>query len=344
MRSKPTTKILLLCLLLSCSGVLRAEEPAQSINSFYKKLIDTLRGEDASAKALAELVRENRSSAEKCLVAIRQKCQTASSDSRAGYELLERKLSDGLLLTTPGRDCSQSVIGALSDRLERQSTDADQILFVQNILRLCPEKGADYHARLGDLFMNQAQFGMAVEAYRKALEKRDDRGVREALQEAQRRLDSYQQGKPLSEVALQDLKKDRQMSVERTWIRKIRPPNTIQTNRILFDEWSSAIKEQSLPELKVFGQALEREIAANPALSVSVEGHTDSRGSYERNMLLSNQRAEAIKKYLVENFKIDPVRLSTKGCGPDKPFSPKGDAEGWALNRRVEFKFSEQAQ
>jgi outer membrane protein OmpA-like peptidoglycan-associated protein len=344
MRSKPTAKILLLCLLLSWSGVLRAEEPGQSINSFYKKLIDTLKGEDASAKALAALVGENRPIAEKCLAAIQQKEQTASPGSKAGYELLERKLSDALLLTTHGKDCSQNVIGALSDRLERQATDEDRIFFLQNILRLCPEKGADYHARLGDLYVNQAQFGMAVEAYRKALEKRDDKGVREALEEAQRRLDSYQKGKPLSEGALQDLKKDRQMSVERKWIRKIQPPNTIQTNRILFDEWSSAIKEQSLPELKAFGQALEREFAANPALSVSVEGHTDSRGSYDRNMLLSRQRAEAIKKYLVENFKIDVARLSTKGCGPDKPFAPKGDAEGWALNRRVEFTLSEQTQ
>jgi OOP family OmpA-OmpF porin len=116
-------------------------------------------------------------------------------------------------------------------------------------------------------------------------------------------------------------------------------PYTIPTKKILFDEWSYAIKEQSLSELQDFGNALEREFAQDPNQSVLIEGHTDARGAYDRNVTLSKERAEAVKDYLVKTCNIDPNRLSTRGWGPDKPFSEQ-DNSSWALNRRVQFTLS----
>lgn len=327
-------------LLLSPCPNLKAQDAAKSINSFYAKLVETLKDEYASETTLSKLVGQNRNIAERCLAVLQQKHRMAPPDKKAAYGLLMEKLTDGLLLTTPGTNCSEKVMGSLRKGMEKQMLAEDKILFVQTILRLCPEKGAHYYSLLGDLFFNQAQFGMAADAYKKALAAKDDPGVRQALQEAQRHSASYQEAKPLSKNVFARLSKERQMGLQKKWIRKIQPPNSIQTNRILFDEWSYAIKEESLPELREFGKALQNELAERPTLSVSIEGHTDNRGQYRKNMLLSTQRAEAIKNYLVTNFKIDPVRLSTKGFGPDKPYSPKNNEDGWAENRRVEFKLS----
>jgi outer membrane protein OmpA-like peptidoglycan-associated protein len=341
MRAKQLTIILSSILLLSPCASLKAKEPDKSVNLFYTKLVQTLGNENASARAVAKLVGENRHVAKKCLAIIKQKHQSAPPDQKAAFGLLQEKLSNGLLLSTPGANCSRDIIGSLEKRLTGQILAEDKTFFIETIVRLCPEEGAHYYPQLGDLYFNQAQFGMAANAYEKALATKDDPGVRQALREAQRNLASYQEAKPLSKEDFARLSEERQMGVQKKWVRKIQPPNSIQTNRILFDEWSYAIKQKSLPELREFGQALESELSRRPALTVSIEGHTDNRGAYEKNMVLSRQRAEAIKKYLVASFKIDPTRLSTKGYGPDKPFSPRNDAEGWAENRRVEFKLSE---
>ena len=67
------------------------------------------------------------------------------------------------------------------------------------------------------------------------------------------------------------------------------------------------------PELKEVGEALAQELR-NRMLSVSIDGQ-DQLGEYEKNMRSSKQRAEAIKKYLIENFGLDPNRLVAKGYG-----------------------------
>jgi len=82
-------------------------------------------------------------------------------------------------------------------------------------------------------------------------------------------------------------------------------------------------------------------MSANPRLSVSIEGHTDNRGQYDKNIELSRSRAEAIKKYFVDNFQVDPNRLLVTGYGPEKPFSADNNETGWAQNRRVEFRIPE---
>ena len=60
-------------------------------------------------------------------------------------------------------------------------------------------------------------------------------------------------------------------------------------------------------------------------------GHTDDSGPSEYNQYLSEQRADAARRYLLENFEIAPDRLEARGYGEEEPL-PQGDA---ARNRRV---------
>jgi outer membrane protein OmpA-like peptidoglycan-associated protein len=72
-------------------------------------------------------------------------------------------------------------------------------------------------------------------------------------------------------------------------------------------------------------------------LRVSIEGHTDSDGTDEYNMTLSQKRAASVKNYLIANYKIAPERLESKGWGESKPIDKNDTPEGKANNRRVEL-------
>jgi len=66
-----------------------------------------------------------------------------------------------------------------------------------------------------------------------------------------------------------------------------------------------------------------------------IEGHTDNTGSAALNKRLSQQRAEAVKNYLIKEFGIESRRLSATGFGPDKPIANNDTLEGRQNNRRV---------
>lgn len=72
-----------------------------------------------------------------------------------------------------------------------------------------------------------------------------------------------------------------------------------------------------------------------PSASAEIEGHTDSLGKAEYNRDLSQRRADAVRRALIERFHVDPARLTAKGYGPDRPIADNGTAEGRAKNRRV---------
>lgn len=74
----------------------------------------------------------------------------------------------------------------------------------------------------------------------------------------------------------------------------------------------------------------------NPTSIVAIEGHTDSTGSREYNLSLSQRRAESVRGYLVSQG-IDPARISAQGLGPDFPVASNADAAGRQQNRRVEL-------
>jgi outer membrane protein OmpA-like peptidoglycan-associated protein len=77
-------------------------------------------------------------------------------------------------------------------------------------------------------------------------------------------------------------------------------------------------------------------LAEHPGKRVRIEGHTDSTGNRNANQVLSQRRAEAVRRALIEEG-IDPGRLEAIGMGQDFPLAPNDTAEGRARNRRVEI-------
>jgi outer membrane protein OmpA-like peptidoglycan-associated protein len=80
-----------------------------------------------------------------------------------------------------------------------------------------------------------------------------------------------------------------------------------------------------------------------PLLRYEVQGHTDSRGGDDLNLLLSAARAASVRTYLISKG-IPDSSLIAIGYGKTKPIATNNTAAGRALNRRVEFKFIETAQ
>ena len=81
-------------------------------------------------------------------------------------------------------------------------------------------------------------------------------------------------------------------------------------------------------------------LTINSFKKIEISGHTSSTGSRERNILLSKNRAEAVKEYLV-NKGLNEDLFLCKGYGPTKPIADNSTELGQAENRRVEFKILE---
>jgi outer membrane protein OmpA-like peptidoglycan-associated protein len=103
---------------------------------------------------------------------------------------------------------------------------------------------------------------------------------------------------------------------------------------LLFDYDSANLRPGATGSLQKLGRLIQR----NPQANFKVEGHTDSFGSDEYNMDLSQRRAETVKVWLVANMAIDPDRIQTQGFGKTHLLVP-GDrsVEEQQLNRRVEI-------
>lgn len=72
-----------------------------------------------------------------------------------------------------------------------------------------------------------------------------------------------------------------------------------------------------------------------PNVTGTIEGHTDNVGSHDKNVKLSQRRADAVLEYLVTKYGIDRSRLTAIGYGPDKPIADNKTAAGKQKNRRT---------
>ncbi len=117
-----------------------------------------------------------------------------------------------------------------------------------------------------------------------------------------------------------------------TLIDKLTKDGKIVTHGILFDVNQSTIKPQSMGAITQIVKLLKD----NPAIKLEIGGHTDSDGDAAKNLTLSQSRADAVKKVLVDQG-VDAARLTTKGYGATKPVDANATPEGKANNRRVEL-------
>jgi outer membrane protein OmpA-like peptidoglycan-associated protein len=104
------------------------------------------------------------------------------------------------------------------------------------------------------------------------------------------------------------------------------------TNDILFDYNSFALRTESKATL----QNLADNFRKYPDEQISVEGHTDAVGSHESNQRLSEQRADGVRNYLVDQG-VNGQRVTSVGFGETRPKATNDTPEGRQLNRRVEI-------
>ena len=101
-------------------------------------------------------------------------------------------------------------------------------------------------------------------------------------------------------------------------------------DRVLFDYDSASLDSSS----KILLDAQSRFLRANTDLNFIVEGHCDERGTREYNLALGEQRATAVRDYLVIQG-IDPDRIKVISYGKEKPAVVGSNGMAWSKNRRA---------
>jgi outer membrane protein OmpA-like peptidoglycan-associated protein len=124
------------------------------------------------------------------------------------------------------------------------------------------------------------------------------------------------------------LESDTQLSTQ------IEPISTkIKFESIVFGNGESKLTEGMYDDLdKVADFLLD-----NPKFKLRISGHTDSDGRENFNLKLSQERADAIKEYLIYFGNIDETRIGARGFGSSKPILKEQTEEAKKINRRVEF-------
>jgi len=101
---------------------------------------------------------------------------------------------------------------------------------------------------------------------------------------------------------------------------------------LTFDSGASSIKEEHAELL----QKLRASADVFPRSRISIEGHTDAYGSDTNNLTLSEERAQAVKDYLVSETGMDALRINSVGYGESQPVANNETAEGRKKNRRID--------
>lgn len=113
----------------------------------------------------------------------------------------------------------------------------------------------------------------------------------------------------------------------------LKTQGSIALRNILFDTGKATLRPESALELALVIEVLK----ADPALKLEVQGHTDNTGTAAANLLLSQQRAAAVRDYLVTTGGVAATRLTSVGHGDTRPVAPNDTETGRAQNRRVEL-------
>lgn len=119
---------------------------------------------------------------------------------------------------------------------------------------------------------------------------------------------------------------------------KIDAPNEFQEviakayDNLTFKTGSATITQSSYKFLDDIAEYMK----ANPEFSLSIVGHTDNVGETDYNQKLSENRAEAVKSYLIKKG-VGEISITAEGKGESEPIADNNTAEGREKNRRVVF-------
>ncbi|MGB9069927.1 MAG: OmpA family protein, partial [Candidatus Acidiferrales bacterium] len=112
----------------------------------------------------------------------------------------------------------------------------------------------------------------------------------------------------------------------------------VNMSDVLFDTGSYTLKPGAREKLAKISGILQ----AYPSLKIQVEGHTDSVGGDDYNQRLSEQRAQSVREYLVDQM-VSADSVAAFGFGKSKPVASNDTPEGRQQNRRVELVVSGEA-
>lgn len=101
---------------------------------------------------------------------------------------------------------------------------------------------------------------------------------------------------------------------------------------IYFDFDNSDLKQEERIKVKEIYSVLE----INKITSITIEGHTDQRGTREYNLALGERRATACRDYLL-SLGYDSDKIEVKSYGEERPVVPESTEEAWSKNRRAEI-------
>lgn len=103
-------------------------------------------------------------------------------------------------------------------------------------------------------------------------------------------------------------------------------------DNLTFKTGSAEITKASYPFLDGIAEYMKE----NPSFTLSIVGHTDSQGDEAYNQKLSEDRAEAVKSYLIKKG-VGEIVINASGKGESEPIADNNTAEGREKNRRVVF-------
>lgn len=122
---------------------------------------------------------------------------------------------------------------------------------------------------------------------------------------------------------------------EYTTVIELEPTTAKSSPVILFGSGSAALTGESRSRLKRLFNSINPLVTSGSADMVTVVGHTDSLGTDEDNLALSERRAETVKRQLIQ-WGIPTTKINAYGRGEDSPVATNGTSRGRSVNRRVE--------
>ncbi len=108
------------------------------------------------------------------------------------------------------------------------------------------------------------------------------------------------------------------------------PASPLHDRTIYFDYDNAEIK----PQYVALARTHARYLGSHTATHVTLEGHTDERGTREYNLALADQRADAVRRFMLAEGVL-PNQMSNLSYGEERPADPGHGEQAWRLNRRV---------
>ncbi len=133
-------------------------------------------------------------------------------------------------------------------------------------------------------------------------------------------------------IDLTEIKEFKEIDGDDLKLVPIKEGEKVPLNNIFFEYAKATLRSESFPELDRIAETLKE----NGNLTIEIQGHTDNVGSNESNLKLSQDRAEAVRSYLLSK-KLPANRVTSVGFGETRPVASNDTEEGRAQNRRVEF-------